>query len=85
MYSIPAIFGLVGVTILIGFLGTRLFKRTGIPELVPVLVLGLLIGPVLGLVEAEPLIDLAPAFGAIALVIILFNAGLNLDLYRVLK
>jgi len=83
--SIPAIFGLVGVTILIGFLGTRLFRRTGIPELVPVLILGLLIGPVFGLVEVGPLIDLAPTFGAIALVIILFNAGLNLELYRVLK
>ena len=83
--SVPLLFGVVSVAVGIGFLGERIFARTGIPDVVPIMILGLIVGPILNLIDPSPLLSIAPLFGAIALLIILFHAGLNLDLYTVLK
>ena len=83
--TITLLFGSISIAVAIGFLGERLFKRTGIPDVIPIMILGLLVGPVLNLIKPEPLVAMAPLFGSIALLIILFNSGLNLDFYAVVK
>ena len=82
---VPLLFGVVSVAVGIGFLGGRIFRKTGIPDIVPIMLLGFLVGPVFGLIHRDSILSVAQFFGAIALLIILFNAGLNLDFYTVLK
>ena len=83
--TITLLFGSISIAVAIGFLGERLFKRTGIPDVIPIMILGLLVGPILNLINPDPLVAMAPLFGSIALIIILFNSGLNLDFYAVIK
>ena len=82
---VPLLFGVVSIAVGIGFLGERIFSRTGVPDVVPIMILGLLVGPILNVINPDPLLSIAPLFGAVALLIILFHAGLNLDFYTVLK
>jgi len=75
---------LIGAIIVAGFLGNYLFERTRIPDVLLLMLLGVLLGPVLNVVDPAFLTPLAPFFGALALVIILFDGGLNLNLFKVL-
>ena len=72
-----------GSIIVIGFLGNYLFERTGFPDMLWVIVLGLLLGPVTGLVDAGSIMSLAPYLAALALVFILFDGGMAMNIYRV--
>ncbi|MBI2445056.1 cation:proton antiporter [Candidatus Micrarchaeota archaeon] len=75
---------LIGAIIVAGFLGNYLFERTKIPDVLLLMLLGVLLGPVLKIADPAFLTPLAPFFGALALVIILFDGGLNLNLFKVL-
>ncbi len=81
MAIVVPVFILVGLIILIGFLGLYLFKKTGIPDIAILLLIGLLIGPILKLVDPAIFIPISPLIAAIALTIILFDGGLNLNFY----
>jgi cell volume regulation protein A len=72
-----------GSIIVIGFLGNYLFERTGFPDMLWLIVLGLLLGPATGLVDANSIMDLAPYLAALALVFILFDGGMVMNIYRV--
>jgi cell volume regulation protein A len=72
-----------GSIIVIGFLGNYLFERTGFPDMLWLIVLGLLLGPVTGLVNASSIMGLAPYLAALALVFILFDGGMVMNIYRV--
>lgn len=49
------------------------------------MILGVIIGPVLGLIQPEAVIQVIPYFAALALIIIMFDGGLNLDIKHVIK
>ena len=83
--SVQAVLGLVGLVILIGLAGELLFKETGVPSVLFLIGLGVLFGPVLNLTDAKDVIALAPYFGTLALLIILFDGGLNMQLAKVMK
>jgi cell volume regulation protein A len=74
---------LAGGIIVIGFLGDYLFRRTGLPDMLFIIVLGMLIGPATGLVDATSAMNFAPYLAALALVFILFDGGMALNIYRV--
>jgi cell volume regulation protein A len=74
---------LAGSIIVIGFLSNYLFERTGFPDMLWLVVLGLLFGPVCGLVNAGSVMDLAPYLATLALVFILFDGGMAMNIYRV--
>ncbi len=74
-----------GVTIFLGVAGESFFKRTGIPDIAFLMVLGVIIGPVLGIIQAEVVIEIVPYFAALALIIIMFDGGLNLDIKQMMK
>jgi len=79
------ILGLAGILLIIGFLADYLFRKTSIPDVLILITLGYLIGPVLYIVDPS---DLAPASQIIAtlsLVIILFHGGLDLDIATILS
>lgn len=79
------ILSLVGGIIIAGFIGDLIFKGTKIPSVVMLMAIGLLIGPVLQIVDGAAMQDVAPLVGKIALLIILFAGGLSLDLKTVVS
>jgi len=74
-----------GVVIFLGVAGEAFFKKTGIPDVAFLMILGVFIGPVLGLIQPEAVIQVVPYFAALALIIIMFDGGLNLDIKHVIK
>ena len=74
-----------GVVIFLGVAGEAFFKKTGIPDVAFLMILGVIIGPVLGIIQAEAVIQVVPYFAALALIIIMFDGGLNLDIKRIVK
>ena len=77
-WSPNLILALVGGIIVAGFLANLIFKVFKIPSVVKLMGIGLLLGPVFGLIPGEELMVVAPMFGKIALLIILFAGGLGL-------
>ena len=83
----PAViaFLVAGIIIILGFLGEEFFNRTSIPDSILLLLFGVLLGPVFQLFAHEELLAITPYFAALALIIILFDGGLNMDIREALK
>lgn len=76
-------FALLGGIIFLGFLGTRFFERTKVSELLILMLAGFLLGPVLNVVDQNTLVQFVPLFAGLALIILLFDGGLNLNFRKV--
>ncbi|MDH5739835.1 MAG: hypothetical protein OEY77_05870, partial [Nitrospira sp.] len=73
--SVNLVLGLTGLIILVGLAGELVFKRTGIPSVLLLMGFGILLGPVFHVAEPTAVMKLAPYFGTLALLIILFDGG----------
>jgi cell volume regulation protein A len=78
-------FLVAAVIIILGFLGEEFFNRTSIPDSILLLLFGVLLGPVFHLFAHEELLAITPYFAALALIIILFDGGLNMDIREAVK
>lgn len=76
------VFLLVTVIVMIGAISNYLFRRTGIPDMLFLVLLGVAVGPVFGLIRAEQIEPLAPFLALLAVVIILFDGGLGLSIHK---
>ncbi len=76
---------LVAGLFLLGALGEFIFRRTKIPDVIWMVGAGILLGPVFDIVPVEPITDLSPFFGVVALIIILFEGGSKMVLGEVAK
>ncbi len=76
---------LAAIVIVIGSLGSYLFRRTGIPDMLFLVFLGVLFGPVLGFIRLADISPLAPYLAVLALIIILLDGGMSLSLRHVIK
>jgi len=85
MIDVASAIFIVGVIMLLAFLGDWIFKKTDIPSVVWLLIFGLVLGPILNLVNGESFLGLSQYIGAIAITIILFDGGMNLDLENLIK
>jgi len=74
-----------GVVIFLGVAGEAFFKKTGIPDVAFLMIFGVIVGPVLGIIQPEVVIQVVPYFAALALIIIMFDGGLNLDIKHIIK
>jgi len=83
--SAPVLLLAASVVIILGVLGEAFFKKTGIPDILFLMILGIIIGPVLGIIQPEAVLEIVPYFAAVALIIIMFDGGLNLHIGKVLK
>ncbi len=70
--------------ILIGFLANYLFKKTGLPDMLILIFLGVLFGPILSVFDPTAVKNFAPYIAALALAYILFDGGIGLNIKRVL-
>ncbi len=76
--------GIAGVVV-IGFIGDIIARKTGLPSIVWLLAFGIILGPVLGILPASLLISLSPIVSTLVLLIIIFNAGLRLNIYQFVR
>ena len=70
----------IAAIFVIGVIGELIFEKTDVPDVVWLILVGILIGPVLGWVSRDGLVEIAPYFGALTLVIVLFDGGTELRL-----
>ena len=78
-------FLVAAVVIVLGFLGEEIFNRTSIPDPILLLLFGVLLGPVFHVFAKEELISITPYFAALALIIILFDGGLSMNVKEAIK
>lgn len=78
---------ILGMIMLLGFVGNFIFNRTQIPSIVWLLVFGLIVGFIFNVRNIDPslLMTVSKFFAAIAIVIILFDGGINTDIYQLFK
>ena len=76
-----------GAVMILGFIGNYIFNRTQIPSIVWLLLFGLVIGVIFNIRDIDQSIIIAASklFGAVAIVIILFDGGINTDLYQLFR
>jgi potassium/hydrogen antiporter len=78
-------FALLGGLIVLAFVANRLARRTRVPDVLVVMAMGVLLGPVLHWVDAARFTKLTHGVGTLALILILFEAGLELDFRDTLR
>jgi cell volume regulation protein A len=79
------VFGFIGILLLIGFLADFLFKKTSFPDILILLGVGYLIGPVLNIVDPSQIAPASQLIASLALVVILFSSGLEFQFSQVLS
>jgi len=78
--NLTSLFGLLGGLLVLAFAANRLFRWTRIPDVIVLMATGVVIGPVLGWARPDQFKDVTHAFGTLALILILFEGGLDLDI-----
>jgi cell volume regulation protein A len=82
--TVTLAFALLGIIIFIGFSGSLIFSRTRIPDIPVLLFIGILIGPILHLLDPGQLSGFTPYFATFAMIMILFDGGMGLDFRNIL-
>lgn len=80
----PEFLLLLGGLLFLAFAAEGLFARLRLPPVVVLVLAGLILGPVAHVLPAGRFLAVAPHFGALAFLLILFEGGLDLDLTAVL-
>lgn len=70
----------LGIVVVLAFFGQLLFERTRWPDVVLLIVLGMVLGPGLGWLPVEAIQAMVPLVGTAAIIFILFDGGLNLNI-----
>lgn len=78
-------FAAIAGIMLIGFIGELIFRKFEIPAVILLLGTGFLLGPVYHIVSQDAMRSLQFIVGPLALLVVLFDAGLLLDIYLVIK
>jgi cell volume regulation protein A len=82
--DLSIVFVVAGIIIMTGFFGIFLFDKTKVPDVLLLMGIGVLLGPVFGLVGPAGLRHFAEYFGTLALIVILFEGGMDMDIDRLL-
>jgi cell volume regulation protein A len=78
--NVAQVIAVVGIMVFLSHLFSSLFSRTRIPDVLLLIILGVCVGPVLGLVKLSYFGSVGPVFTTITLIIILFEGGIALKL-----
>jgi Na+:H+ antiporter len=78
-------FALLGGLLVLAFVANRLVHYTRVPDVIILMVTGVLIGPVLHWVNPDLFRGATHGFGSLALILILFEGGLDLKLREILS
>jgi cell volume regulation protein A len=83
--TLTLFFGLLGGLLVLAFVANKLARKTSIPDVLVLIATGILLGPVLHLVDPTRFESVARGFGTLALILILFEAGLDLNISKTLQ
>lgn len=83
--NLTLFFGLLGGLLVLAFVAHRLVRRTGIPDVLVLMATGVLLGPIFHFVNPSHFQGVTHGFGTLALILILFEAGLELDVWQALR
>jgi cell volume regulation protein A len=75
----------LGLIILVGFVGSLIFQYTKIPESLFMLLIGLAVGPIFGLVDQAELVRYMPIIVTITMILVLLDTGLSLNVFDTLR
>src|SRR5271154_7271283 len=78
-------FALLGGLLVLAFAANRLVRFTGVPDVIILMATGVIIGPVLHWVNPDVFRGATQGFGSLALILILFEGGLELKLRELLS
>jgi cell volume regulation protein A len=79
----PLVFLIAAAIIIVGFLANILFRRTGWPEILFLILIGILLGPVLKLFSQSDFLPVLPLISTFTLIMVLFRGGMELDLSEI--
>lgn len=79
MADTTLVFAVVAAIVALGFLGEFLFRKTGIPSFLFLILIGILLGPVFQVFSGAQLRPVLGLFAELTLVMILFYSGLGLE------
>jgi len=81
-----SILTVAGITIILGYVSSFIFKKTRIPDVIFLLMFGVLIGPmVLNQVNVDVYIQISLLLSIVTLILLLFDSGLEMDIFEMLK
>ncbi len=83
--TLPNFVGLLGGLLVLAYLANRFAHRTRVPDVMVLLVCGIALGPGLHWINADSFPMVTRGVGTLALILILFAAGLELDLRHARK
>jgi cell volume regulation protein A len=78
--TVAQVIALVGILVFLAHLFTSIFRHTRIPDVILLIIIGICVGPVLGLASPSLFGSVGPVFTTITLIIILFESGIALKL-----
>ena len=79
------VFLLLGLILFIGYISEIIFQRTDIPDVLLLMLVGVLIGSVFKLADPSKLEFFTPYFTVFALIYILFEGALHLNIVKIIK
>lgn len=82
---IEIVFLAIGLIILLGFFSHLFFEKTKIPDVLILMSAGILLNQSVDVLNPEIFMSFAPYVGTLALIIILFDGGINLRFEQVLR
>ena len=75
------------IIIVIGFLCNYIFEKTGFPDMLLLIILGMVLGPIIRMIapsfSVDALMSLAPYLAALAIIFILFDGGIKMNIYQI--
>lgn len=83
MADLVLTFIIAAVILLIGFLGDLLLRRIGFPDILFLIIFGVILGPVLKIFSKETLAPVTPYLVTLSLMMILFYGGMEMNLSKV--
>jgi len=69
----------------IGFLANYIFRKTGFPDMLVLIFVGMLFGPILGIFDPTALKIFSPFVAALALSYTIFDGGMGLNIKQVIR
>ena len=76
---------LVSATLIISYVSSLIYSKTKVPDILWLMGFGIFVGPILDIFDKELFLTLAPIMSVLALSIILFEAGINVDIETILQ
>ncbi|MGV8078959.1 MAG: cation:proton antiporter [Syntrophales bacterium] len=83
--EVVLLFFIAGAIILVGFLGNVAFEKFKIPDVLVLLGIGVVLGPVFNLIDHRLLSSFAESFGMFALIVILFEGGMDVKIRTLIQ